>query len=306
MTITIEGKWLRPGQTYLCYTCTHTHCMIRSINSSSSLHPKPKKPRRMRGGELVLYTTLNMQDYHIRQRGGWGYMPCIYKWKTCLLTHAYSSDLLPNSLDSIRPTGCNECSANPSENIQRTVSEEILYMGSYCTGTYLSRYLYICCWNWWLCDSALINPFWITSYVNWHHLSEAVNCFTNSEERRGEERRGEERRGEERSQKTKEERMKSWLTSLRLSQVSDGWTSHLTAMYSDIGHVFDVHRHQHTHIYTCTSTHTDMWTERDGVLDRIKRKAEQAPHKQLAQMLIKAVLSPQVYIHRQPVLPGVL
>ena len=152
------------------------------------------------------------------------------------------------------------------------------------------------------------------------HINKSWTCGEErrGEERRGEERRGEERkeggerkggeerRGEERSQKTKEERMKSWLTSLRLSQVSDGWTSHLTAMYSDIGHVFDMHRHQHTHIYTCTSTHTDMWTERDGVLDRIKRKAEQAPHKQLAQMLIKAVLSPQVYIHRQPVLPGVL
>lgn len=42
------------------------HCTVMSMYSFSSLHLKPKKPRRMRGGgELILHATFCIQDYHI-------------------------------------------------------------------------------------------------------------------------------------------------------------------------------------------------------------------------------------------------
>lgn len=61
-------------------------------------------------------------------------------------------------------------------------------------------------------------------------------------------------------------------------------------------------------LYMSTNTHTDVYAQREKHRQgEEKGSADQAPHQQQAQMVrMKAVLSPQVYIHRQPVLPGVL
>lgn len=106
-----------------------------------------------------------------------------------------------------------------------------------------SRYLSVCCWHRWLCDSVIMNPFRIASYVNWHHFSKAMKHYEvlHSMER------------------ARKQRKTGWNPDqhfLGLLQLSH-W-------FSGIGHIFDMHRPIHTSIYMSTNTHRYICTERDA------------------------------------------
>lgn len=106
-----------------------------------------------------------------------------------------------------------------------------------------SRYLYVCCWHRWLCDSVIMNPFRIASYVNWHHFSKAIKHY-------------ELLHSKERARKQRKTGWNPDQHSLGLLQLSHG--------YSGIGHIFDMHRPIHTSIYMSTNTHRYICTERDA------------------------------------------
>lgn len=134
------------------------------------------------------------------------------------------------------------------ENIRCSVGEDVLYA---------AHTEHVCCWHRWLWDFAIKNPFGITSYVNWHHFSEAVkHCELLHKQLK-------ERREEERARKQRKTGWNLDWTLWALSHFSDWSTSHHTALKPGTGHIFDMHRCRHTHIFTCTLTHTDLCAERD-------------------------------------------
>lgn len=104
-----------------------------AMNGFSSLHAKVKKPRRVRGGELVLHTTFCRQEYHIRQWEGEVYMPRIYKGRK-MSSHSCIPKRPPAKLTAVGPPA--EVNAVPT-----CQNEHAAYGGDYLTWTRIPAHM---------------------------------------------------------------------------------------------------------------------------------------------------------------------